>query len=88
MIYSDLYFLGLDTLNWVKVETKRGQGALALADHMLLPCSETDFIVFGGIDPTYKLSNKISIITFNEERIWSYSHNSKTYLEKSNSPKS
>ena len=76
MIYGDLYFLTLDNLTWVKIETIKGQGALALADHSLLPCSETDFLVLGGIDPAYKLSNKISILTFREERLWAYSHNS------------
>lgn len=77
MIYSDLYFLTLDNLTWVKIEQTKGQGALALADHVLLPCSETDFLVLGGIDPTYKLSNKITILTFTEERLWAYSHNSR-----------
>jgi hypothetical protein len=86
-IFSDLYFLTLDTLTWVKILTTRGQGFLSLADHVLLPCSETDFILFGGVDPAYKLSNKISILTFNEERLWAYSHNGKKGQEYSSSPK-
>jgi hypothetical protein len=53
MIYSDIYFLALDTLTWLKVENINGAGALALADHMFLQFRESDFIVFGGIDTTY-----------------------------------
>ena len=77
-IYGDIYFLALDSLTWLRVETVKGQGSLDLADHMLLPLNETEFIVLGGIDPTYKLANKISILAFTEERLWAYSHNSRT----------
>lgn len=86
-IYADLYFLTLDTLHWVKIERTRGQGFLSLADHILLPCSDTDFLIFGGVDPSYKLSNKISILTFSEERLWAYSQNGKQGQEYSSSPK-
>jgi hypothetical protein len=85
MIYADLYFLTLDTLTWVRIETTKGHGQVALSDHIILPCSDTDFIILGGIDPTYKLSNKIIVLTFNEERIWAYSHNSRPKSPKTTS---
>lgn len=53
MIYSDIYFLTLDTLTWVKVTTQKGQGQLSLSDHMLVPCSGSEFLIMGGVDPTY-----------------------------------
>ncbi len=63
-VYSDLYFLTLETLSWVKIEYHRGQGALALADHNLLTFNDTDFIIMGGVDPGYQLSNKITMLSF------------------------
>jgi hypothetical protein len=82
MVYSDLYFLTLDTLSWIKIEYTRGQGALALADHMLLIFNDTDFLIMGGIDPEYKLSNKITMLTFQESRIWAYAHHKKPSIKK------
>lgn len=81
-IYSDLYFLTLDTLSWVKIDCIRGQGSLALADHQLLLFNETDFLIMGGVDPDYKLSNKITMLTFQESRIWAYAHNKRPSIKK------
>ena len=64
MIYADLYFLALDTLTWLRVDYIKGQGYLSLADHMFLQFRENDFLILGGIDFTYKLSNKITILSF------------------------
>lgn len=50
-IYGDIYFLTLDTLTWIRVDTIKGQGSLDLADHIMLPLNDTEFIVLGGIDP-------------------------------------
>ena len=79
-----MFFLTLDTLTWIKVTYGRRQGgAFALADHIIIQCAENDFLVLGGADDLYKLSNKINVITFDENRLWSYSHNSRP----SDSPK-
>jgi hypothetical protein len=40
---------------------------------MFLQFRENDFLIFGGIDTSYKLSNKITMLSFQEERIWVYS---------------
>jgi hypothetical protein len=64
IIYSDLYFLTLDTLTWIKIDYIRGQGSMALADHMLIIFNDTDFLIMGGVDPDYQLSNKITMLTF------------------------
>lgn len=87
MIYNDIYFLTLDTLTWIRIENQKGFGQIGLADHLLAQCTSTDFIVLGGVDSTYQLSNKISIIAFSEDRLWAYSHNSKATFE-GGSPKS
>ena len=37
---------------------------MALADHMLMIFNDTDFLIMGGVDPDYQLSNKITMLTF------------------------
>ena len=81
VFYSDIYLLGLHNLTWTKIESYSGFGLYGLSDHIILPITETDFLVLGGTDSSYKLSNRISIFTFAEPRIWAYSHNCKTVLD-------
>jgi K+-transporting ATPase A subunit len=44
--------------------------------------NETDFLIMGGVDPDYKLSNKITMLTFQESRIWAYAHNKRPSIKK------
>lgn len=62
-IFSDLFLLTLDTLCWISVNVS-GDGMIGRADHHMIHNNDYDFIILGGIDDKYHLSNKISFLTF------------------------
>ncbi|CDW88087.1 kelch motif family protein [Stylonychia lemnae] len=69
MVYNDLHMLTLDNLNWINVKLV-GEGMINRADHHIVPADSTnDFVILGGIDKSYQLSNKITFLTFDKDQI-------------------
>lgn len=49
-VYSDIYLLTLDTLNWIQV-TNIGGGMIGRADHFCVSTdNRNDFVILGGVD--------------------------------------
>ena len=72
MVYSDLYMLTLDTLLWIKIDIV-GDGMIGRAEHQIISAdSNNDFVILGGMDKGYQLSNKISFLTFDKDQIEYY----------------
>lgn len=68
-VFDDLYVLSLDTLNWIRV-SNIGEGMIGRADHYCITADDNhDFVLLGGIDQSYQLSNKITLLTFDQDSI-------------------
>ena len=63
-IFSDLFFLSLDTLQWTEIRCF-GTGVFGRSDHHMIHINHTkEFIILGGVDENYHLSNKLTKVTF------------------------
>ena len=65
-----MFLLSMDSLEWAEVIHIYGNGgAIGRAEHHTIHHEESDFIILGGIDENYQLSNKIAFLTFDKHKI-------------------
>jgi len=62
-VFADIFLLTLDTLIWVNVKV-HGDGMIGRAGHEMISENDFEFVIFGGIDHDYHLSNRVTFLTF------------------------